>query len=86
MMKNQVNSINYVLKGSKEVNYQAVCTKKPKNSEIRKSNMMLSSTQPKVEFPCAFLGFPESARKQDFHLNGKKKKKTNFKENQTYQN
>ena len=47
---------------------------------------MLSSTQPKVEFPCAFLGFPESARKQDFHLNGKKKKKTNFKENQTYQN
>ena len=35
---------------------------------LRKNNVIFSSTQPK-ELPCAFLwDFPETARKQNFHL------------------
>ena len=36
--------------------YQAVRTRNPKISEIRKSNIIISSTQPKEEFQCAFFG------------------------------
>ena len=42
--------------------YKAVRTKNPNISEIRKSNMVFSSTQPKEEFPCAFFGFPLKVR------------------------
>jgi len=46
----------------------------PKIPEIRKNSIIFSSTQPKEEFPCTFcVGFPESARKQDFHLDDAKR-------------
>ena len=48
--------------------------KNPKFPEIRKNSIIFSSTQPKEEFPCTFcVGFPESARKQDFHLDDAKR-------------
>ena len=66
--------------------YKAVRTKNPRISEIRKSSIIFSSTQPKEEFPYPFFGVSLKVRgSRIFHLDGEKKRQTNFKENEIHE-
>ena len=67
-------------------NYKAVRTKNPRILEMRKSNIIFSYPTKRRISMCIFWGFPKSAQKQDFHLDGKKKRESNFKENKRHSN